>query len=37
MGLYYVFVPLMIIGIIGVIWSGYALYESAKKNHWVIE
>ena len=36
MGLYYVFIPLMVIGIIGMVWSGYALYKSAKKNDWVI-
>lgn len=37
MGLYYVFIPLLIIGIIGAVWSGYELYKSAKKNNWVIE
>ena len=37
MGLYYVFIPLLIIGIAGVLWSGHELYKSAKKNNWVIE
>ena len=33
----YLFLFLGVIGLIGLTWTLHELYESAKKNHWVIE
>ena len=33
----HLFIILGVIGLIGLAWSGYELYKSAKKNNWVIE